>query len=170
MRQKIILFYAIALLFGANCINAQTLYVKKTDGTQSQYELSALKKITLPENIVVIDSYSNLLDTFVMSDVRYFSFTDYVTSISVELENPNSLMVYPVPVNDILRVRYTSEKTKNITLQIIDLQGGVVREEKIITTNGVVKIDVDVNDLPTGYYNCVINNGIVNQSSRFVKQ
>jgi hypothetical protein len=165
---KLVLCFLFML--GVNTIYAQKLFVKQTDGTQSNIEISEIKKIILPDNDITIEMYSGSEKTFAMTDINYLSFTDSSISVINASKVSHNLIIYPVPVNDLLNVRYSFSENRKITIQITDMQGRVVRTFKQKASQSVGEININVIDLPDGYYNCSIDNGLSVQTQKFIKQ
>ncbi|MBS1683242.1 MAG: T9SS type A sorting domain-containing protein [Bacteroidetes bacterium] len=63
-----------------------------------------------------------------------------------------SVKVYPNPTDGVLYIRYTYDPDADCLLTIMDMEGRLVRSEKLIFTQGTLRYDVG--DLPFGLY-CV---------------
>lgn len=97
------------------------------------------------------------------SDIWVMKFTaSSITGIN-EIALPQ-FSIYPNPVTDMLYVSPKKQLSANALVAIIDLQGRVIREEKLSQNNGAV-IPLDVSSLARGVYLVKLNG----QVQRFVK-
>lgn len=78
------------------------------------------------------------------------------------------IKIFPNPAKDILNVQVTGENG-NAILQVIDITGRKLKEEKI-TLNGNTTIFVDINNLPKGTYNLLLKSKTVNVQEKFIKE
>lgn len=76
--------------------------------------------------------------------------------------------IFPNPARDILKVQVTGENG-NAILQVIDITGRKLKEEKI-TLNGNTTISVNINNLPKGTYNLLLKSKTVNGQKKFIKE
>lgn len=79
----------------------------------------------------------------------------------------NSFNIFPNPTNGNFRVELSLKENKNINIQLVDISGKfistIINQE--IASNNTEHIDFNINDLPSGYYNLIINVG----SKHFVR-
>lgn len=66
---------------GLTSIQAQTLYVKETGGTQASYVLSNISKMTFSGGNVTVQKTDNSTAVYALSEVRYLNFTDFWESM-----------------------------------------------------------------------------------------
>jgi Secretion system C-terminal sorting domain len=78
------------------------------------------------------------------------------------------LQIFPNPVKSILNVQ-VSGYNENALLQIIDITGRKVKEEKI-SLNGTTSVSVDVNNLSKGTYDLLLKGKSINEQKKFVKE
>ncbi|MBP6333966.1 MAG: T9SS type A sorting domain-containing protein [Bacteroidia bacterium] len=64
----------------------------------------------------------------------------------------NSLKVYPNPANNLLNVSFNLQGSHQITLDLVDATGRVVRSKKISSANGTYSEEFDVSSLSRGVY------------------
>lgn len=65
--------------------------------------------------------------------------------------------IFPNPSNDLLFVQYDPVKPGNSLVEIVDLQGRVIKLKRFSASSGKLTIDIDVNDLSSGYYRVILN-------------
>jgi hypothetical protein len=96
----------------------------------------------------------------------------YSNVAAVNFEKGGGLMViYPNPAKDQLNVEYTSERSGNLQLQVIDSKGSVLMAEKMNITTGRNSRSLNISFLSTGMYLLKYIDGDGNISfSKFVKQ
>ena len=83
-----------------------------------------------------------------------------------ELTGNALLKVYPSPATNVLNVSVLGEVNSNSTLKIVNVNGTVVKEEKV--TRNIQQ--VDISGLAKGVYMLKVNNGGSVITSKFVKQ
>jgi len=81
MKYKKVKLVAVFLVsLGFTNVQAQSsLYLKTKDGIQITYAVSGIRKLTFPTGSVVVTNTSGNPQTYVLSNVRYLSFTDFKT-------------------------------------------------------------------------------------------
>jgi hypothetical protein len=93
----------------------------------------------------------------------------YSKTVTVKMEGSNTtLQLFPNPAKNILNVQINAGNEK-ATIQIIDMSGRKVKEEKI-TLNGTTTVSVDINNLPKGTYNLLLKGSSINEQKKFVKE
>ena len=77
-------------------------------------------------------------------------------SRTIALENKqkgNSINVYPNPVKNTAQLAFNIEaEQENITLEIYNIQGQIVKQKLISINGGVQNISLDIEELATGFY------------------
>jgi hypothetical protein len=153
MRHKKLELSAILLLgLGLTGLQAQTMYVKESNDTQTAYLLSNVQKIAFSGGNATIQKIDNSTGVYALSGLRYLNFTDLTTSITeqpMQLSNAN-LITYPNPVNDVLNIDLTGVESEG-TIRILTLEGKLLQEQK---TNSANKVTLDLSQMPRGIYLC----------------
>ena len=67
----------------------------------------------------------------------------------------SSLLVYPNPAKESLKIEISSQNTEKIDVEITDLYGKIVQSETLIKENGV--FDLIPNKLLNGYFTLTIS-------------
>ena len=92
-----------------------------------------------------------------------------VIFIAIKINRKNiGLQIFPNPVKNILTVQVNGVN-ENAILQVIDMNGRKVKEEKI-SLNGTTSFSVDITKLPTGTYNVWLKGKLINEQKKFVKE
>ena len=153
MKHKKLKLCAILLLgLGLKSLYAQTIYVKESNGTQTAYTLSNIRKMTFSEGNAAVQKTDNTTRVYVLSGLRYLNFTDLSTSIAeypMQLISAN-LITYPNPVIDVLNIDLTGFGIIG-TISILTLEGKLLQEQK---TDGVNTVTLNLVQLPQGIYLC----------------
>lgn len=90
----------------------------------------------------------------------------YSKTIVVKLENVTSLSIYPNPAKNTLYL-HTSGSNESALIQIVDLAGKKVKEEKVILTRNT---PIDISNLPKSIYKVIIKTGAITEHQQFVKE
>lgn len=153
MRHKKLKLSAVLLLgLGLSGLQAQTMYVKESSGTQTAYTLSNVRKMTFSGGNATIQRTDNSTGIYTLNGLRYLNFTDLTTSNAGQpmLLASATLITYPNPVNDLLTIDLTGAATGG-TISILTLEGKLLQEQK---TNGANTVTLNLSQLPQGIYLC----------------
>ena len=83
---------------------------------------------------------------------------EYYALASVEGHNGvEELKVYPNPATDHLTVEFTLSQTEQVTTQLVDLTGKVLRQKKMDGVDGFNQLQLDINGVAKGLYLLEIN-------------
>lgn len=89
-------------------------------------------------------------------------------AVSSIVANSNDLLVYPNPVVNRTRIELPQASTSSVYVDIIDLNGRVVRSYQFGT--GTYQIDLDMSRMPNGLYSArIMQNGIVTNNVKLIK-
>jgi hypothetical protein len=169
MRHKHLKLIALLLLgFGSNGLLAQTMFVRESNGTQTAYGLSNIRKTTFSGGNVSIQKIDNTTSVFDLSGLRYLNFTDLTVSIVEQPVQPcNSRMItYPNPVTDVLNIDLTGEEDAG-TLSLLTIEGKVMQRQ---FTRGNSLVSLNLIQLPKGIYLCQYQNERSIKSVKIIKQ
>ena len=92
----------------------------------------------------------------------------YSKIVAVKNDNSKALQISPNPATNILYVQVSGEN-ENAVIQIVDLTGKKVKEQKIFL-NGNISLSIDVSNLPKSIYNLILKKGAITEHQRFVKE
>jgi hypothetical protein len=114
------------------------------------------------------------MDSFVGGDVlNYLSDTMYISGTSgnkmlkillneamfvriKDAEVQRGLMVYPNPANNLINIDFELAKAETVRFEIFNATGKSVLQTEKSMKQGANKISLQVKDLPSGYYTCVV--------------
>lgn len=76
----------------------------------------------------------------------------YSNIISLEREEASILNVFPVPITDVLQVQMEADATYTATIELLDVNGRLVKQERINTVKGTNTLTMDVSTISKGVY------------------
>ncbi|MFZ4402254.1 MAG: T9SS type A sorting domain-containing protein [Bacteroidales bacterium] len=168
MRHKKLKLSVILLLgIGLTGLQAQTMYVRQTSGTQTAYSLSNIKKMNFSSGNIIINKATGVSDTYALTDIRYLNFQDLTSNIALVEKQEGTIQLYPNPVVDFLNIEVYQTLSQSYVIEILSIDGRYVYKEKINGQNKGCQINVSV--LPQGMYFCKVNNGITTKTMKFIK-
>lgn len=166
-----ILPFFIASFLIVTGMNAQNLYVKKTDGTQSAFAVESVQKIMFSAgNIIVLTDDINPA-VYPLNEIRYFTFEDFSpVKDEILVKKPELILLYPNPVKDIIQVEYYSDRSLESTIEIVDIAGNVAHSYLFIATKGKNIAKIVISDLAPGIYFCRLRYGDSLSTQKFIKE
>jgi len=93
----------------------------------------------------------------------------YLSSDEIR-ENKNVILLYPNPVANNANLLISSKSSKNISIQIFDFSGKLVKSFAKKITSGENKVELDLANLPTGNYVVNCSSGDFSQSIHMIKK
>ncbi|MDA3817748.1 MAG: T9SS type A sorting domain-containing protein [Prolixibacteraceae bacterium] len=152
MRHKRLKLSAVLLLgLGLISLQAQTIYVKESSGTQTAYTLSSVQKMTFSSGNVTVQKTDNSTAEYALSELKYLSFEDLTTGIEQPVQQgASNLITYPNPVTDVLNIELTGVASRG-TISILTLEGKLLQEQK---TDGANTAVLNLSQLSQGIYLC----------------
>ena len=168
MRHKRLKLSAVLLLgLGLTGLQAQTMYVKESSGTQTAYTLSSIRKMTFSGGNATVQKTDNSTGVYAMSGLRYLSFEDYTASIEEPIRVGNAhFSAYPNPVNDVLNIDLTGVESEG-TISILTFEGKLLQEQK---TYGANMVTLNLSQLQQGIYLCRYSNATEIKTVKIIKQ
>ena len=157
-----------SFFFSIFMVQAQTMYVKESSGTQTAYTLSNIQKMTFSSGNLTVTKTDNSSGVYALSGLRYLNFSDVLTDLQEDLSAQNPMLnVYPNPVGDILNIDLTGMEDTEGTLSILNLEGKIMISLQV-NNEGVLSLDIS--HLPAGFYLCRYNNATVIKTVKIIKQ
>ena len=169
MKHKKLKTITLLLLgLGLTSVQAQTMYLKENIGTQTDYSLSNIQKMTFSGGNVSIAKTDNSTVSFTLGDISYISFTDLVTSVEAQMGSMkhSNLAAYPNPVSEVLSIDLSSLKNKQGTLSILSLEGSTVLTQP---TQGGETAILNLRALVKGIYLCQFMNENETKTIKIIK-
>lgn len=152
------LIVGVVLLMSGH-VDAQnySLKIKTMDGTEKEFSLSNLTKITFPNTYMNLFFQNATSESLTVSSIQSMLFTTPTGVYSSTFENV--LSVYPNPAGDYIVIK--NLKTEDKQVRIFDAAGTLVKSVSI----GNVVQHIEVSNLSRGLYFIRISN----QMLKFIK-
>lgn len=94
---------------------------------------------------------------------------DFFTTVE-ELPGLSDVLLFPNPVTDQLGLRLSSDASRTLNLQVLDIQGALVRDLSTWSVSGTSYRNWAIGDLPDGTYVLRVSGDNGSWSTRFVKK
>jgi hypothetical protein len=145
MRHKKLKLSAVLLLgLGLTGLQAQTMYVKETNGTQTAYALSNIQKMSFSSGNLTVTKTDNSNGAYALSDLRYLNFSETSTSLDKPLIVKNQMLsAYPNPASNVLNIDLTGTAQREGTLCILNFEGKTVLSRQV-SHAGVFSLDISL--------------------------
>lgn len=157
-KTKLFLFAAITLMGFAT--NAQTTINVEADNVVSTKQLLEVQSITFLDGDLNLNLSTGEVLTYALEAVQKVYFGT-ISSIDNELSlEENSTLIYPNPAsgNETLNLVFKSALDSPVSLSIFGLDG-VVRNQFVFIPNDVDLFSFQLNNIQTGMYIAVIQQG-----------
>jgi len=153
---------------GLTGLQAQTMYVKQSNGTQTAYAYTNLRKITFTSGNVTVQKTDKTTGVYALSSIKYLSFQDFTTGINEpQMAAGNTLLTYPNPEADMLNIDLTGTKNGEGRISILNIAGKVMQTQK---TSGMGMLTLNLSQLPQGIYLCRYTSGAETKTVKIVKK
>lgn len=100
---------------------------------------------------------------------RYDFSVGFALDLNEEVKN-NELLVFPNPSADKIRVELVGNVGNNAKIEVVDMNGRVVKHQAVNNNNQTYAADFQVNDLQSGYYLVRVSGDNGSETTPFVKQ
>lgn len=157
----------LTLILGTNLMNVHAQSVLNIENSQnsiSSFNLTDIRKLTFSNGSLYITEFNGNSNSYAISNIKKLYFNSSTTGIqdnSTQDNSTQSVEVYPNPVSNLFYLKCNTLENNTIYVEIIDLQGKIVKSEKTSTNNGI-----DISNLKNGLYICKL---IINDSMKTVK-
>jgi len=100
---------------------------------------------------------------------RYDFSVGFALGLDEEVVN-NELMIFPNPATDKIRVELVGNVGDNAKVEVIDMNGRIVKYQSVANKNQTYGADLQVNDLQNGYYLVRVSGDNGSETTPFIKQ
>jgi hypothetical protein len=172
MRKRIFKLIALLILgIGLTSLHAQnTMNVYEREGIQTTYTLGSISKITFSEGNVIIGKSDGGIQSYGLNHIRYLSFVDLLTDIPLsETQGESNFTLYPNPAADQLQIHLETMENSIIQVDIIDIQGRIVLQQKIHNKESNCTATIHLLQLAKGLYLCRVQSGGRIETIKFIK-
>ena len=157
----------LLLLLTCSMMQAQTMYVRPVLGSQTSYPVANIQKLTFDNGNMLVTNNTGANVSFVLSGLRYVSFTDFNLGTTNPEMATNKFYAYPNPASHILNISGSNTIQRVSQIEILSLEGRLLMQQKPANESAP---QVDISALPQGMYLCRIANGNQQQTLKFLKQ
>ncbi len=155
-KKVLILFYFFYgfLLIG---IQAQTLHVKKRDGTNIFNRISEVNRISFKSDTIVLDIKNREKILINVIDIQNI---DFIQNNSDDLKyniiKDSFAILFPNPSNGYINIALNTSECNNFSIEILSINGTVLylKNEQIKESNSIYNLNIM--ELPSGLYFCRI--------------
>ncbi len=147
-------------------LQAQSVYVNGSDGTETGYALKKIRSIHFDSNNLKVTKDDKSIDEYALQGLRHLTFTEETVGVDeISTSFVHSISLFPNPVRETLNVDLSSVKSGNIS--IFNTQGQLLQTQK---TGNQSFITLEVGHLPKGTYFFHYNNLEKTETIKFVKE
>lgn len=164
---RFIFTLSFLVCLGLSGLKAQNMYVRPTNGTQTDYAIANIRKLTFSEDTLFVTPVSGSVTSHSLSSNRYINFTNLTLATVTPQKASTAIYVYPNPVVDVLHVSVEEQEQSEGVLEIIALEGRLILKQKLDKRG---KTQIQASMLPQGMYLCKITHGSQTQTIKFFKQ
>ncbi|WP_445738041.1 T9SS type A sorting domain-containing protein [Mariniflexile sp.] len=145
---------------------AQNMYVKETNDSQTTIPLASIKKITFQSGNIIVNSSSGINNSYALNELEYLNFYDSSLNVTEPSQVIKQVTVYPNPVSEVLNISISGYLPPIIKLEIISIDGRLVKK---VNFNNNQPLLVNVSELNSGMYLCKISNFSTIETIKFIK-
>ena len=146
-----------------------SLYVKEISNQHTIYGLSNVQKLKFNSGDLTVYETSGNTDIYSLNGIRYLSFSDFLTTIFSNNKEFDSAFLFPNPATEEINIFVELAETKNLTIDIINIQGKTIIHQIVNQTKGTTKQNIDISILPDGLYICRLQYGNQYKNIKFIK-
>lgn len=158
MSVKLLLQFALTMLIQTSSVTqAQVqnqLLVTLTNGQTDAFYVSDIRSIKFENTTMNVIENNGVQSTWAIADIYEYSFKG-ANAIGQAASTSNQLKLFPNPVSDQLSMEYWSNSECKISIELVDMNGKLVRTVFEGTHHGK-QTYTWTNDLPSGVYVCRI--------------
>jgi hypothetical protein len=141
-------------------INAQNIYIKSIDGSNTSYGLIDVRKINFTANEMNVQLFDGSIYSWNLSSIANCQYSLNTSGIDELLNQVNSfnVRVFPNPTHDLLNIQYNLISDDKIIISLFDLRGNLVLEMNSGNKfKGENKEIIDISSLSSGQFICRIS-------------
>ena len=166
-----LLFFALVAI--STSVKSQSVYFNYTDGTNAEYNLADVRKITFVADEMNLQLLDGSVYSWNVSSIGNYQFDENPLGVDELLNKVNTwqVAVFPNPATNLLNVKYTLPTDDKILISLFDLQGKLIFEvNKGNRKKGEHEESLDISILPAGQYVCRISGQTNTISKNIIKQ
>lgn len=167
--KKIVTIAAILLTLGVFGLQAQNvLNIKLNTNAQTSSNLSEIRSIKFAAGNLLLNKTNSETQTIALNTIRYLSFGEMETSISIPNESTNEIYAYPNPATAEINFAIEGADNLRFNLTIVSLEGRIVFSQQFQSAGYLHPINIS--HLAAGIYFCRITSSELTSTVKFIKQ
>ena len=95
---------------------------------------------------------------------------NYSQTVAITIQRPNSIVLYPNPVQEKANLTINTDKAETVQLRLIDNLGRILSQQQWNLVTGLNHLTVDVRGLAKGAYYIELKGVLINERKQFLKQ
>ena len=145
------------------------LIVTLTNGQTDAFNVLDIRSVKFVNNTMNLTENNGSQSSWNIDNVSQYAFSGASLLVPTNVSTSDQVRIFPNPVSDNLSVEYWSSKTGKISIELLDLNGKVLRNVFQGTHQGT-QTYIWTKDLPSGYYLCRIISASKSITKPFVIQ
>jgi hypothetical protein len=105
---------------------SQSMFVKRTNGTIVEHQISTINKMTYLDNKLVIKQINNVVESYDLSQINQINFKGFVAGLNDEVIENNPFVVFPNPTSGPVEIDYQVNGVSPVKLEVLDMSGKFV--------------------------------------------
>ena len=167
---RIFMLFMFLSSMGLGLPKAQNTLIVKETGKQTPFALKSIVKLTLSGGEMIISQPGGEYHPYELTSVRSLEFITLSADILHPGKRQSTFVLYPVPVNDQLHIRYGEKMKGMVHMEIADIQGRIVYRQVIHEQAGNGEKIIDLSLLAKGLYLCRLQYGDQIETGKFLKE
>jgi hypothetical protein len=158
MKQKILkIQFALAMLMLSSyaTLSQNQLIVTLTNGQIDAFNVSDIRSVKFVNNTMNLTDNDGSQSSWNIDNVSQYAFSGASSIVPTTSSKSDQVIIFPNPVSDNFSVKYWSSRAGKISIELLDLNGKVVRSVYEGSHQGK-QTYTWTKDLPSGYYLCRI--------------
>ena len=149
---RIFMLFMFLSSMGLGLPKAQNTLIVKETGKQTPYALKSIEKLTFTGGKMIISQSGGKYHPYELSNISKLNFVTISTDILHPGKRQSTIVLYPVPVNDQLHIRYGEKKNGIMHIEIADMLGRIVYRQVIREQAGNGDEIIDLSRIAKGLY------------------
>lgn len=145
-------------------LQAQTMLVKRNEGSITPHALSDIRKLTFASDDLIVTNWENQSENYPLDAITYLNFSEIITG--TYYRNNTGFETYPNPVGDFLYIDFKGMTNSGGTISILNTEGQILKTQKISESK---LVPIDISDLPKGIYLCRYSNNTKIKTVKILK-
>lgn len=152
------------------CAQELELSVLDTLGSEDINSLNMVQKITYPTDSIKIHFTDGSASAYHILSLQNIVHQEMIVTDEVSISSDQTFDIYPNPFVDEIQVSYFSETASLALIQIVDLNGRVVKQETFKIDTGKTSLTMQIPHIKRGTYICCLSTTNGTQTQLILKR